>query len=61
MRPASSIHRKPVISPLPLRLWQPAKTGVASPALPRGRIAVTPVRTGPSPTTKGPSPRRMVL
>ncbi len=36
-----------------------AKTG-SSDALPRGRIAVTPVRTGPLPTTSFPSPRMMV-
>jgi hypothetical protein len=56
VRPASSIHTKPVISPAPLRLCTPAKTGMPAPARPRGWIAVTPVRTGPCPTTSGPSP-----
>ena len=50
-RPDSSIHAVPVISPLPLSEKYPAKTGDESP-LPRGRIAVTPVRIGPRPTIK---------
>ena len=54
--PASSIHVVPVISPLPLSEYQPAAHGRPTPARPRGRIAVTPVRTGPSPTISGPSP-----
>src|SRR5262245_35254651 len=48
--PDSSTHVVPVISPLPFCENQPAKTGSPGLALPRGRIAVTPVRTGPEPT-----------
>src|SRR5712692_11506912 len=59
-KPASSIHVVPVISPLPLRENQPANTGSLD-ALPRGRIAVTPVRTGPAPTFRGPSPATSVV
>ena len=58
--PDSSTQMVPVISPLPLSENVPAKTGVATPEWPRGRIAVTPVRTGPWPTTSGPSPPMMV-
>ena len=47
--PDSSIHAVPVISPLPLSTAQPAKTGSCD-SFPRGRMAVTPVRTGPLPT-----------
>ena len=47
----------PVISPLPLALWNPAKTGVRICGAGRGRMAVTPVRTGPLPGTIPPSPR----
>jgi len=44
--PDSSSQVVPVISPLPLRVNQPPNTG--SPfAAPRGKMAVTPVRTGP--------------
>ena len=53
--PDSSTHAVPVISPLPLSTKVPAKTGSCA-SLPRGRIAVTPVRTGPFPTTSLPSP-----
>ena len=42
--PDSSIQVVPVISPLPLRENQPAKTGSAD-SRPRGQMAVTPVRT----------------
>src|SRR5512144_35057 len=53
--PDSSSQVVPVISPLPFRVNQPAMTG--SPlAAPRGKIAVTPVRTGPCPTTSFPLP-----
>ena len=55
--PDSSIQIVPVISPLPLSDQKPAAQGTFSPVLPRGRMAVTPVRTGPVPTTSGPSPR----
>src|SRR3712207_2861295 len=58
--PAPRIHSRPVISPLPLRLWQPAKTGSSRVRPPRGETTVTPVLTGPSPTTRGPSPRATV-
>ena len=58
--PDSSTQMAPVSSPLPLSEKVPAKTGVATPASPRGRIAVTPVRTGPRPTTSGPSPSMIV-
>ena len=54
--PASSIQTVPVISPLPLSEKKPAAQGVPGSARPRGWIAVTPVRTGPRPTTSGPSP-----
>src|SRR5580704_11879860 len=57
--PDSSIQVVPVISPLPFCENHPAKTGELS-RRPRGRIAVTPVRTGPSPTTSFPSPRMIV-
>src|ERR1041384_3979384 len=57
--PDSSLQVVPVISPLPFSVNQPAITG--SPlVLPRGRIAVTPVRTGPCPTTNGPWPEMIV-
>src|SRR5262245_33400236 len=58
--PASSIHVVPVISPLPFIENQPAKTWSFDP-LPRGRIAVTPVRTGPLPTFSAPSPEMSVV
>ena len=53
--PASRTHSSPVISPLPFSVWQPANTG-ESPIPSCGTITVTPVRTGPWPTTSGPSP-----
>src|SRR5688500_9144953 len=57
--PASSSQVVPVISPLPLSVNQPPKTG--SPLVaPRGNTAVTPVRTGPWPTTSFPCPEMMV-
>ena len=43
--PDSSSHAVPVISPLPFSENQPPKTGTSRVARPRGRIAVTPVRT----------------
>src|SRR5271168_3755531 len=55
-KPDSSTQVVPVISPLPLRDHQPAKTGLDMVSLPRGRTAVTPVRTGPLPITSFPSP-----
>src|SRR5690349_2174321 len=54
-KPDSSTHVVPVISPLPFIVNQPAKTG-SSELLPRGNTAVTPVRTGPLPTTSFPLP-----
>src|SRR5690606_20109948 len=51
----------PVISPLPLRAYRPAHTGEGSRSKPRGRIAVTPVRTGPWPVRRGPSPSMRVV
>ena len=46
-KPDSSTQVVPVISPLPFSENQPAKTGLLMDSLPRGRTAVTPVRTGP--------------
>src|ERR1043166_8230092 len=57
--PDSSTQVVPVISPLPFMANQPANTG-SSEALPRGKIAVTPVRTGPLPTTRLPAPAMRV-
>src|ERR1700680_2679212 len=47
--PDSSIHVVPVISPLPFRENQAAKTGFDWESRPLGSIAVTPVRIGPLP------------
>src|SRR5437763_768320 len=58
--PPSSSHVVPVISPLPLSENQPANTGSFDP-LPRGRMAVTPVRTGPDPIFKAPLPEMSVV
>src|SRR5687767_7005020 len=44
-RPDSSIHERPVISPAPFNTKLPAKAGVVMVSRPRGRMAVTPVRT----------------
>src|SRR6184192_3487898 len=57
--PDSSTQVVPVISPLPFIVNQPANTG-SSESLPRGKIAVTPVRTGPFPTTSLPFPSTSV-
>ena len=57
--PDSSSQCVPVISPLPLSVLKAAKTGSGS-SFPRGRTAVTPVRTGPLPRTSGPSPSMSV-
>jgi hypothetical protein len=43
--PDSSIHTHPVISPLPLSEYAPAAHASCGCALPRGWMAVTPVRT----------------
>ena len=58
-KPDSESQARPVISPLPLRAKLPANTGSFE-ALPRGWIAVTPVRTGPRPTSSLPSPETSV-
>src|SRR6266513_4228187 len=58
--PDSSSQVVPVISPLPLSVNQPPKTGSPFVA-PRGKIAVTPVRTGPWPTTSFPCPLMILL
>src|SRR5262245_35314008 len=59
-KPDSSTQAVPVISPLPLSENQPAKAGSLASFLPRGSTAVTPVRTGPSPTLSLPCPATMV-
>src|SRR5579863_2034194 len=59
-KPDSSTQVVPVISPLPFSENQPAKTESVE-VLPRGRIAVTPVRTGPCPATSLPSPEISVF
>src|SRR5580658_7423412 len=53
--PDSSTQVVPVISPFPFSVNQPANTG-STEFFPRGNTAVTPVRTGPVPTTNFPSP-----
>ena len=57
--PDSFTQVVPVISPLPFSENHPAITGSFD-RFPRGRIAVTPVRTGPLPATRGPSPSMSV-
>src|SRR6185503_4574760 len=57
--PDSSSQVVPVISPLPLSVNQPPNTGSPFVA-PRGNTAVTPVRTGPWPTTSFPCPEMIV-
>src|ERR1035441_4642449 len=59
-KPESSSQVVPVISPLPLRVNQAPKTASVE-VLPRGRMAVTPVRTGPSPTLSLPLPEMSVV
>ena len=54
-KPDSSTHVVPVISPFPFSVNRAPKTGSLE-SLPRGNPAVTPVRTGPTPTFNGPSP-----
>src|ERR1051326_6416695 len=58
--PDSSTQCEPVISPFPFKEKIPAKT-LAPRSLPRGRTAVTPVRIGPTPTFRGPSPEMSVV
>src|ERR1700752_1824775 len=59
-KPESSTHVVPVISPFPFSVNHPAKTGSFE-SLPRGRIAVTPVRTGPAPGGDAASPEMRVV
>src|SRR4029077_16565835 len=58
--PDSSTQVVPVISPLPFCEYQAANTGSLE-SFPRGNTAVTPVRTGPLPTTSFPSPEMSVF
>src|SRR6516162_11074949 len=58
--PESSTHVVPVISPLPLSVNQAANTASLL-FFPRGWIAVTPVRTGPFPTSSLPCPEIKVV
>src|SRR5271167_2764853 len=60
-KPDSSTQVVPVISPLPLSEYHPANTGSKKLRFPRGRTAVTPVRTGPSPTFSFPEPEMSVV
>src|SRR4029077_9565461 len=60
-KPDSSTQVVPVISPFPLSDHQPANTGLDMVSFPRGRIAVTPVRTGPLPIRSFPSPEISVV
>src|SRR5262245_17454218 len=59
-RPLSWTHVVPVISPLPFSVNHAANTGSGF-ALPRGCTTVTPVRTGPVPTTSLPLPDTSVV
>src|ERR1700721_3813715 len=57
--PDSVTQDVPVISPFPFSVNHPANTG-STDAFPRGKTAVTPVRTGPFPTSNFPSPEIIV-
>src|SRR5580698_10550210 len=59
-KPESSSQVVPVISPAPFSVNHPPKTASLE-AFPRGKIAVTPVRTGPTPTFSAPSPEINVV
>src|SRR5581483_1983753 len=59
-KPLSCTHVVPVISPLPLSVNHAAYTG-STLSLPRGWMTVTPVRTGPRPTTSLPLPEMSVV
>ncbi len=59
-KPLSCSHVVPVISPLPFSVNHAPNTASAL-ALPRGWTTVTPVRTGPLPTTSRPSPETSVV
>jgi hypothetical protein len=58
--PDSATQASPVISPVPLRTNAPAGTFFRHTSS-RGTTTVTPVRTGPSPGFKGPSPLDRVV
>src|ERR687893_128520 len=58
-KPDSVIQVVPVISPLPFSEYQLANTGLF--VFPLGKIAVTPVLTGPLPNTFFPCPEIIVL
>src|SRR6266571_677114 len=58
--PCVSIQMLPVISPVPFSTQVAAGTLSRHRSPPCGRIAVTPVRTGPCPGTSFPSPRTSV-
>src|SRR5258708_18396485 len=60
-KPDSSTQVVPVISPLPFCAYQPAKEKRCMDAAPRGSTAVTPVRTGPLPTSSLPLPEMSVV
>src|SRR5208337_3489675 len=60
-KPDSSTQVVPVISPLPFNDHQPANTAPSNESFPRGKIAVTPVRTGPLPASSFPSPEISVV
>ena len=60
-KPDSSTQVVPVISPLPFSANQPANAKRSMEFFPRGRIAVTPVRTGPLPTMSLPWPLMSVV
>src|SRR5208337_4846107 len=57
----SSTQVVPVISPLPFNDHQAANTASSNDFSPRGKIAVTPVRTGPLPASSFPSPEISVV
>ncbi len=59
-KPESSSQVVPVISPLPLSVNQAPNTESLA-SRPRGWMAVTPVRTGPSPTLSLPLPEISVV
>src|SRR5215470_2467408 len=58
--PESSSQVVPVISPLPFSVNQAPNTGSVE-SFPRGSTAVTPVRTGPCPTSNLPDPEIKVV
>src|SRR6478609_521157 len=58
--PDSATQARPVISPVPLRINEPAGTFLCQTSS-RGMTTVTPVRIGPCPGFKGPSPEINVV